>query len=505
MILARGADLTSTDYPDQITRPARARPQRRPKARSAPKPTTAADLPPKVRLALPVKLFLIAVLLPLGFQLGPLYLNMLRLVLLFAIVPLFFLLVTGRLGRLVFADYVFMLHLFWVSVTMFIHHPGEALEASGIAMVEFLGAYLLGRACIRSKAEFVTLCKWAMWLTAITLPFALIESQTSSPLLLEMINSIPGLFSYADVQHDPRMGLWRSQVVFVHPIHYGLFCSAAIPLTYIALRHVMPPKQRLIMTAAVTACCFLSLSSGALIAALLQGALVAWAFMFRKVERRWLYLIILFVVAYVVVDILSNRTPFEVFMSYAVFSPHNAYWRALILEWGLMNIFGSTENNIPAAPIFGIGLNDWVRPWYMHSGSMDNFWLTIGVRHGLIAVLLLVLGWVITITRIGLRDFNGDPLLYDQRRAWTFLFVGLSFTLSTVHIWETTYSYTMFLFGAGIWMLSAAPERTEESPEDNTGDSGRPAKAATASPEQRALPYSRFSPSQGASRQTTRK
>ena len=107
-------------------------------------------------------------------------------------------------------------------------------------------------------------------------------------------------------------------------------------------------------------------------------------------------------------------------MSYATFSAHTAYWRSIIFDWGMVNVW--------ANPIFGLGLNDWVRPRYMVSGSMDNFWLVVAVRYGIPGFALLAAGYLIALWKIGRRDFDGDQLLWQFRRAWMFSFIGLTFT-----------------------------------------------------------------------------
>jgi hypothetical protein len=213
----------------------------------------------------------------------------------------------------------------------------------------------------------------------------------------------------------------------------------------------------------VAATGFLGLSSGAWLAILLQVALIAWATIFDRIKWRWWLLMGLFALAYVVIDILSNRTPIRVFMSYATFSAHNAYWRGLIFEWGIANVLGSAEKAIPASPIFGIGMRDWIRPHFMNSGSMDNFWLVLAVRYGMPGFLLMAIGYAIVIGRVIRRDFSNDPVLSQIRRAWVFTFLGLTFTLCTVHVWGSVFSFVIFMFGSGVWLISAEEERSVTS------------------------------------------
>jgi hypothetical protein len=145
----------------------------------------------------------------------------------------------------------------------------------------------------------------------------------------------------------------------------------------------------------------------------------------------------------------------------------------LIFEWGMKNVW--------ANPLWGIGLNEWVRPWFMHSGSMDNFWLVVAVRYGIPGFLLTSIGFSLVIWKVMWRDFDADPVLWRLRRAWVITMVGLVLTLCTVDVWATAYSYIAFLLGTGVWFISAEPadqNATGEKSDDNMGQGGYARSAA---------------------------
>lgn len=423
------------------------------------------------RLPLPALLYLLCVVLPIGFNAGPLALTSLRLLTLILILPLLMRLVMGRYGRLLLTDIMFICFIGWTFVSLAANNPDKVVQNVGSTGVEFLGGYMIGRAYVRSPADFIALCRWVGILALCTVPFALIETVTGRPLIIEAIRKLPGINSVAIVNIERRLGLERVQAVFAHPIHYGLFCSVAFTMGFVALRDVTGSVRRYLASAVIAGSGFLALSSGAMLAILLQMALIAWSRIFAKITWRWWILIGLFALAYVVIDIVSNRTPIRVFMSYATFSAHNAYWRGIIFEWGMKSVW--------AHPVFGIGLNEWVRPDFMHSGSMDNFWLVVAVRFGIPGFVLLAIGYVTGIFRVMRRDFSGDDKLALLRKAWVFTFIGLTFTLCTVHIWTNIYSFVFFVFGAGMWLITAEPQ----SPDNEAEQEG---------PEPRRLPRTRF-------------
>lgn len=410
---------------------------------------------PKAKLAWPIKLFVLTLLLPFGFQVGTLFLNGTRMVVLVLVVPLMLNLLRGAYGKIHLVDIMFLLHVVWMAVAMSVNNPEQMVEYVGSVGPEFLGSYLIGRAYIRTRQDFFALCHLLVWAILLMLPLTLLESQTGRPYVVELIRSIPGISSHGVVSAEQRMGLHRVQGSFSHPIHFGLFCSTAVSLAFFVWKSRISDGQRWFMTALVFSSAFLGLSAGVMMALVSQVGLIVWYLMLRQVDYKWTILTGCLVLLYIAVDIASTRTPIRVFLTYGTFSPHTAYWRTIIFDWGMMNIFGSVENDIPPARMFGIGLNEWVRPSFMYSGSMDNFWLLTGVRYGVPGFAFLAIGYFVTMWKIGHRkDFEGDEELLNMRRAWLIVFVGLTLTLCTVHVWTTIYAYVFFLFGAGIWMLN---------------------------------------------------
>lgn len=408
----------------------------------------------------PVAIYLICIVVPISFTLGPMFLTLVRALLLIMVVPLFIRLLLGHFGRILLIDGLFIAHVLWMVVALSVTSPDQVVTQSGSVGIEFIGGYLIGRAYIRDRATFIGMAKFLVILVLLSTPFAIYEARTGRPIIVETIRQIPGLTSVASVTIEKRMGLERVQFTFAHPIHYGLWCSVVFSLCLVALKDIYSLWRRLITATIVMLSGFLALSSGALLAFVLQLMLILWSVIFAGLRWRWWLLIGLFALVYIVIDLLSTRDPLRVFMSYATFSAHNAYWRGIIFEWGLKNVFGDMAENIPPAPWFGIGMNSWVRPSFMHSGSMDNFWLVITVRYGVPAFVFLVLGYALGLFQIMRRNFDADARLLLLRRAWVFTFLGLSFTLSTVFVWTNVYSFVFFIFGAGLWLITAEVGQT---------------------------------------------
>lgn len=417
------------------------------------------------KLPVPVLLYLLAVVIPVQFHLGPISLNGVRLLLLILIVPLTVQLMMGKFGRILWTDILFILHIFWAAVSLGVNNPDRVIESIGSTSIEFIGGYVLGRAYIRDVETFSALVRFLGIIIIAILPIAFYEAFTGRPIVIETIRKLPGLTSFVSPDTTPRMGLSRVQAVFPHPILYGLFASVGFSLYFVGLKGIVSTPVRYLMSTLISLSVFFSLSSGALLSIILQIGLITWAWALKPVKYKWLILFAIFAALYVIIDLLSNRTPVQVFMTYATFSAHNAYWRAAIFEWGMVNIW----NN----PVFGLGFNPWVRPRWMHTPSVDNFWLLMAMRYGIPGFAFLAMGYLIALWQIGRRNLDQDNRLLQFRQAWIFTFIGISFTLTTVHIWNVVYSFIFFLLGSGLWFITvkvggATMADTQES-EPNRG------------------------------------
>lgn len=405
----------------------------------------------QTRVAFPVILFMLSIVLPFSFALGPVVMTGVRLVLIAMVLPMTLRLFAGAYGKIYMTDIFFFLHIMWATLALVINNPDRVVQNVGSTGIEFIGGYLLGRAYIRNTDDMISMLRLLIFIIACTLPIAIFETLTGHPLILEFLRKMPIIRVAATTYDEARLGLDRVQLAFSTPIHYGLFSMLGISFCFVGLNEAYSQKKRLIMTASVILCVFLSLSSGALLPMVLQMFMIFWDVSLKRVKRRWLILLIIFILIYIGIDLLSNRSPYRVFMQYATFSPGTAYWRAAIAEYGM--------NNVWAHPIFGIGLNDWERPLWMASSSVDNFWLLMAMRYGILGFVTVAIGYGIALWKIGRCELGENTRILNLRKAWVFSFACLALTLYTVHIWSEVYSLVFFLMGSGMWFLSVDPRK----------------------------------------------
>lgn len=418
-----------------------------------------------MRLSIVLYVYFLVIAFPINFEVASILFNGPRAVQLILFVPLAIRLFSGRVGKILPTDILLVLYLGWALLAMAVNSPERVVNIGGAYVLDMFGAYLLGRNFVRNAQEFRAFCRALFVLLLFTLPFAIYEALTGYAALRDVVSRIPGVFSYVDYSdglHGRRLGLFRSQVIFSHPIHYGVVCSSLFALAFVGLKGTTGTVTRYLMSAAVFVATLASVSSGALLPLLLQVGLIFWGWLFRKVTARWIILGSLAVIGYVVVDVISNRTGIEVFLSYASLDRATAYGRILIFEWGVKSI----GNN----PFLGIGFNDWVRPRWLAS-SVDNFWLLVAMRYGVPALFLLALAYLWLIVQVARRPIQGGTFAAQYRLGWVISQIAIVLALCTVDVWEAALSFAFLLFGSGASFLTVSPQESATADRPRTSPS----------------------------------
>ena len=393
-------------------------------------------------LSIWIWLFIIGLCIPLFIHIGPLRLSVYRIALLATFFPALFYWLSGRAGRIRLPDICVVGICLWSSLSFSVVHGfGQMYETIGIFWVETLGAYLLGRCFIRTPAAFYAMVRLFFWLGVLIIPFAIYELITAEDIILTLASKIGS--TYYDNPMEPRLGFDRVQGPFAHQIHFGVFFLCLSGVVYYVLGYGLrwtARVGRMLMIALLGAT---SLSSGPLVALMAQLNMIIWDGVMTSYKQRWHILAGLSAAGFVVVDMISNRTPFHVVVEYLAFSKNTAYNRIRIWQFGTDNIF--------AYPLFGNGFNDWMRPYWM-SDSIDMFWIVGAVRHGIpVWILWLALFFLIFLSVAYRRGLSDRVSWY--RTGYLITMFGLFMAGWTVHYWDVTYALFMFLLASGVWIL----------------------------------------------------
>lgn len=398
---------------------------------------------------------MVGLVIPLNPSFGPLRMSPYRMVLLVMFVPLALQWASGALGPIRRTEIYILIFCGWGALSYGVLHDfGTMAQASGIMLIECFGAYLLARRYIRSAADFRAMVRLFMIIIFCMLPFALFETITGTDIVLKIVGSFAPTFY--DVWRPERWGLDRVQAGFEHPILFGIFCGASTALVYTALGYGRPAFQRLAMTFGVIFTAALAFSSGPLTAVVGQLGLIGWNMVMRPLfPKHWWLLFGLSVLAWITIDILSNRSPPEIFISYFTFDPHAAFNRVHIWNYGVASVI--------KYPVLGIGFNDWERAYFM-STSFDMFWLLYWVRHGVVAgVALLAIFFSAFFATLRVRIEN--EYVSTCRRGLLMSLFGLFLCGWTVHYWNTTFVLLMFLIGCTGWIRDYKDSETDSATE----------------------------------------
>ncbi|RYH48942.1 MAG: hypothetical protein EON54_15865, partial [Alcaligenaceae bacterium] len=390
-----------------------------------------------------IPLFLFSLVLPFFFYIGPMRMSPYRLVLVAAFVPCLIAWLSGSMGRLRLPDTLMFLAAIWGGMVLIIMHgTDKGLQSAGIFIIETFGAYLLARKYIRDVLAFQRMVRILAIVVIGLLPFAVYENIMGSPILIDLFGKI--LPVYDVVGDESRLGLRRAQGPFEHFILFGIVCSSPFALSFYASGAAMRLRGKL-ASCFIAMAVFSSLSSGALLSVAVQVILIVWDKITSKVARRWTILACAFIAGFLVVNFASNRTPFEVFITYLTFNADTSYMRVLIWHYG-------TES-VMLHPVLGHGLNDWERPLWM-GGSIDNFWLVNAVRYGIPGCIFMAGGFLSVCFGLGrLKHLSFEAV--QCRKGLIISICGLIVSLCTVHVWDAPYALIMFLLGSGMWMYDA--------------------------------------------------
>ncbi len=385
-------------------------------------------------------LFMLSLVVPTVIPVGSLVLFPHRLLIIIAFFPLLFSLLTGRAGKLSLIDFAVFFSTTWAVLAIAVNPGIGKIEPMGVYVVEFFGAYLVGRVGIRSAGDYYRFVRIYFVILLVLLPFVIAESVLGRPVLLDLIPN-----SIASANSEPRWGLRRAQGPFTHSIIFGIFASSAFGLFWYVLR---PAWLRVTGVGITVISTFFSLSTGPLLNLVMQSIFVAWEALTNPRRWRWRLFALLVVLAYFTVDLLSNRSPFHVLVTYATFNTGSAYMRILIWQFGV--------ENVQANPWFGLGLDiaNWSRPDWMLS-SVDNFWLLTAMMYGIPSVLALASAIVMILRRVS-RATLSDDLTRRLRAGFLTGLGGIVVAGATVHYWHAMQAFVMFFIGAGVWFIDAS-------------------------------------------------
>lgn len=345
-------------------------------------------------------------------------------------------------------DIAFILFNIW-TVGIFTYHHGDhdGLIYGGSLAIDGLGAYLVARTWVRDLDSFHATLRTLGVAIGVAALIALPETLFGHIFTHDALKALTGYVH--PTAEETRMHLTRAYGTFDHPIHYGTFCAALLSLFWYAAKSAGDRRRRAMMLTAATV---LGLSSAPILCLALQGGMLAWEKLTRGTVNRTGMTLGVLAGLYVGAACVMTRSPIDFIATGMTLDPWTGYYRLQIWEHGLENVY--------ASPWTGIGLNDWVRPWWMASSTIDAFWLVIGLREGAPAFLLIAVAIVLNtraVVKRGLR--NKDIAVRRLSRGWIMSLIALCLVGVTVHFWNVLYAFFFFFMGLSGWIADPVKAR----------------------------------------------
>lgn len=359
---------------------------------------------------------------------------------LIAIIPVLLQWVRGAAGPIQAVDFLVIFASLLMAISLFANHGiAKQWEFAGILIVETIAPYFIARSLIRDISSFQKFVRSLFLIVVFLLPFAIIESFTGRKIILDLFDVVFDVYKPAN--QEPRLGLNRAQVSTPHPILFGVFCSSAFALVWYTFGSNRSLFKKIRESSVVGFAVFLSLSAGAFLGVIIQGFLIFWDEIFKKIKSRWSILAIGFFIIFTVLELASNRNAFQIIASELTFSRSSGYNRILI--------FTHAKDDILNNPIFGIGFGWWTRPLWLR-GSVDNFWLLMTLRYGLPVLFVFSSIYLIVIFKAIKTPLVGYAS--EVRTGYVISLIGIGLAAFTVHLWESAYCLFLFLLGSGVWL-----------------------------------------------------
>lgn len=357
-------------------------------------------------------------------------------------------------------DLFILLAILW-SLMAFLAFYGfaEGVVRGAAVAIDTGGAYIVARASIRSTDDLRRLL-------IIIAPFLLfagllmaVESLTRQPIWRPLFTSIFGplqIFTEGRASGtlgfspEIRMGLQRAYGPFSHPILAGSILVSPLPL-YLMSGIRSWPRYFGLLAAPMA---IFSVSSAALLSLIIAfGTTIIDRLLrfFRKIT--WPMIASFIALAALIVQLGSQSGLINV-VSRVTLTPHTAFYRQLIWEYGWQSML--------AHPWIGIGYTEYERPPWM-SSSIDAHFLALGVRSGFPATTLLLLGIIAIIFILGRKSHVGTR--HDRN-----CLIGMNISLTILVLSSMTVTYfseanLWFMAFVGIAASLSAPAQLQSGPD----------------------------------------
>lgn len=285
----------------------------------------------------------------------------------------------------------------WMVVSFVVYYGvGEGLLRGGALAFDVVAPYLVARLSIRDRTDFlrflIFIVPGVVIIGAVMAAESLGHRHILRPAAANFFGSLSKYengtaVSTAVLTNEIRLGMLRAYGPFSHPILGGLFMASLLPLFFSSgLR-----KWPLWLGTMAGAFALFSGSTAAYLALILAAGLTVYDRVQRQTSTlNWPYFIFGSTILLGAIQFFSSNGLLSVVTRYAI-NTNSAEFRRAIWDYGSQSVMHH--------PVFGIGYTNYERLWWMGS-SVDNHWLMMAIRHGVIAPTCILIACGLIVWRL---------------------------------------------------------------------------------------------------------
>ena len=314
-------------------------------------------------------------------------------------------------------------------------------SAAGGESLEFLGAYLIGRAFLWRERALYTFVRVLAVVVLLLFILALADRVSGQWITHNILGSI---FHVIPADANFRNGVIRATATLDHPILLAALLSIA---SAIFLFSTLSPTQKFFLAIVSVSGCILAQSSAGIMAWMIGLASVMYDRMLHSFSRRWTLFWVM--IASMTVAIVSvTNAPLGWIVTHLTLDPESGYFRYLIWNIGI--------EKISEAPWAGHAFN--LMNNEILDKTVDSVWLVTALHYGLPAAAFLFLANLTAIWPVKVRWNRGSPAYPEQfNRGFAvalclFIFLGV-----TVHFWN----YMWVFWGICLGIKSSLRQRAQ--------------------------------------------
>jgi hypothetical protein len=309
----------------------------------------------------------------------------------------------------------------WIAISaVYVAGFDVLFAAAGGESLEFLGAYLVGRAFLGGPKALATFVGVLKIVTVAVVLLALADTISGRWIVQDTLGA---LFNATPPEPAYRNNMVRATATLDHPILLGTFLSLA---SAIIINLGGSTWSRTILVLVCLFGCILSQSSAALISWSIVVAAYSYDRLLKDCQWRWKAFWIV-VAGLMCIMFLVANAPLGWLITHLTLDPESAYFRYLIWD--------AAFGQIAQAPFTGVALNQMSAD--ILNFTIDCVWLAHAVRFGLPMIFFLFLANITAmLPSYRNRKIAADGLTEESRRAFSAVLVLFMFAGLTVHFWN---------------------------------------------------------------------